>query len=345
MKPSRRVNTHRRTRDYAQGQSLKWCGMRPALQYQPDRDQIALASDLETPIAELLPLERLRTSAGCESASAWRQLEDLGVLTAGAPEEAGGSGLGATELSLMAIALGRSLASPAVIASLAARTLAPAYAQARAAAAFPGAGVWLDEPGAELVLARRIDGGVAIYAMPAGTELDGGDIWGVSLKSGELDAPLVEVSAADALKARLVMAAALAGIAEATLAMAVEYAKTRKQFGWPIGAFQAVKHHCANMAIAARSARDLSTFAAVAIDTGRTDAAFRTESAFLVAANAAIDNAGTNIQVHGAIGFSAEADPHHFLKRARLLVALGGGVEEAAICVADALAASERGEA
>src|SRR3546814_7592323 len=86
--------------------------------------------------------------------------------------------------------------------------------------------------------------------------------------------------------------------------MGVDYAGLREQFGRPIGTFQAVKHHCANMAIAARCARDQVSFAAVAIDEGRADAALQVESALFVAGTAAIENAGKNIQIHGGIGFS-----------------------------------------
>ncbi|WP_331274484.1 acyl-CoA dehydrogenase family protein [Sphingobium sp. JAI105] len=102
-----------------------------------------------------------------------------------------------------------------------------------------------------------------------------------------------------------------------------------EQFGRPIGSFQAVKHHCANMAVAARNAIDLVTYAAVAADQARPDAAFLANSAFIIAAQGAIDNAGRNIQIHGGIGFSDEADAHLFLKRGQLLATIGGGVEAA----------------
>jgi alkylation response protein AidB-like acyl-CoA dehydrogenase len=117
--------------------------------------------------------------------------------------------------------------------------------------------------------------------------------------------------------------------------MAVAYAKVREQFGRPIGSFQAVKHHCANMAIAARSARDQVTFAAIAIDDGREDAALQVECALLTAGEAALENAGKNIQIHGGIGFSDEADPHLILKRTRVLLALAGGLEAAVNRISD----------
>jgi alkylation response protein AidB-like acyl-CoA dehydrogenase len=132
----------------------------------------------------------------------------------------------------------------------------------------------------------------------------------------------------------LIDAAALAGMAAAVLEMSVAYAGMREQFGRPIGSFQAVKHHCANMAIAARCARDQTTFAAVALDEGRADAQMQVECAFYVAGSAALENAGKNIQIHGGMGFSDEADPHLFLKRAQLLITIAGGLEAASARIA-----------
>jgi alkylation response protein AidB-like acyl-CoA dehydrogenase len=146
----------------------------------------------------------------------------------------------------------------------------------------------------------------------------------------------VKFDAAALLRLRLIDAAALAGIARAALDMGVAYAGIREQFGRPIGSFQAVKHHCANMAIAANCARDQTAFAAVAVDDDRADAIMQVESALLVAGKAALENAAKNIQIHGGIGFSDEADPHLLLKRAQLLIAISGGLEAANHRVANA---------
>jgi alkylation response protein AidB-like acyl-CoA dehydrogenase len=71
------------------------------------------------------------------------------------------------------------------------------------------------------------------------------------------------------------------------------------------------------------------------VDDDREDAALQVESAFYVAGSAAIDNCGKNIQVHGGMGFSDEADPHRLLKRARVLVEIAGGLEAALTRIAD----------
>ena len=62
---------------------------------------------------------------------------------------------------------------------------------------------------------------------------------------------------------------------------------------------------------------------------GRSDAAMEVEYAFAVAGSAALENAKLSIQIHGGLGFSDEADPHLFLKRAQLLIAIAGGLEAA----------------
>jgi alkylation response protein AidB-like acyl-CoA dehydrogenase len=144
-----------------------------------------------------------------------------------------------------------------------------------------------------------------------------------------LGEPIARFEAPQLLRLRLIDAAALAGISQAAVDMSVAYAETRAQFGRPIGSFQAVKHHCANMVSAARRARDQTCFAAVAIDEGREDAALQVECALFVAGSAALENASKNIQIHGGMGFSDEADPHLLIKRAQLLSTLAGGLEAA----------------
>jgi hypothetical protein len=158
---------------------------------------------------------------------------------------------------------------------------------------------------------------------------------GLAAASGEarashgLGEPIARFAAPQLLRLRLIDAAALAGISHAAVDMSVAYAGMRAQFGRPIGSFQAVKHHCANMVSAARRARDQTCFAAVAIDEGRDDAALQVECALFVAGSAALENAGKNIQIHGGMGFSDEADPHLLLKRTQLLTAIAGGLEAA----------------
>lgn len=114
---------------------------------------------------------------------------------------------------------------------------------------------------------------------------------------------------------RLLLASELEGIAAACLDHAVDYAKQREQYGRPIGSFQAIKHHCADMAIALDGLQPAVMYAALALEEGYQDAALATRIAFSTALETAETCASTNLQVHGGIGFTEEASPHLYLKR------------------------------
>lgn len=303
--------------------------------YRPNADQLALASTMGESLQELLPLRRLHGSFH-EDAATWKSLEEIGVFAIALSEGQGGSGLGAVEEALIVMCLGRHLASAGVLATIGAAHLRQDGRQSgvmRAAAAYRDGGrvILVEEPGADIVLLRE-QAGAALHRMPArrpDCPLDS-RLWLAALRHvSDAGEPLLHCDARGLERLRLIDAAALAGIAEATLEMAVAYSKERKQFGRPIGSFQAIQHHCANMAIAARCARDQVGFAAAAIDAGHPDAGLQVECALLMAGSAALENAGRNIQIHAGMGFSDEADPHLFLKRARLLVTIAGGLESA----------------
>ena len=303
--------------------------MFPEIQYHPSPDQRAIVAELETAIAEILPVSRLHKQRH-ESSSTWDALEDLGIFDLAVEEALGGAGLGAVEEALLAAALGRQLASPSVFAKCGSAHAATRV-EGRTAVAFTSRnGITLvREPDADVVLFRSGDKS-ALYAINGeGTAFDGNP-WLDEMGPCSGLGPKISKFDADGLtRLRLIDAAALAGLAGAALEMAVNYAQVREQFGRPIGTFQAIKHHCANMAVAARQAIDIVTFAATAFDHGREDVDFLVESAFLTATEAALENSGKNIQIHGGIGFSDESNAHLFLKRANALIAIGGGTEAA----------------
>jgi alkylation response protein AidB-like acyl-CoA dehydrogenase len=119
------------------------------------------------------------------------------------------------------------------------------------------------------------------------------------------------------------------GAAARLLDMTVSYAGQREQFGAPIGSFQAVKHHCADMAVAVEAGRASLWAAALALDTA--SAAARSRAASAAAAytkSAAAKVAGTALQVHGGIGFTWEHDLHLFLRRIKVDEAFNGSVTE-----------------
>jgi alkylation response protein AidB-like acyl-CoA dehydrogenase len=304
--------------------------------YIPGAEQLAVAAALDQSLAALLPLSRLHRAAH-EDEACWASLEEIGVFAIGASEESGGSGLGVVEEALIVVSLGRQLAAPGVLATLGAAPRQAAGIRRTAAAYRQGQRIIVvDEPGAQCLLLR--DGeGASLHQLPAGLRALEQRLWRSSLgEAQQLGEPLACLDQGQVLRLRLLDAAALAGIAEAALQAAVAYAGLRQQFGKSIGSFQAVKHHCANMVMAARCARDQAGYAAVALAEGRADAALQVECALLVAGTAALDNAGLNIQIHGGIGFSDEADAHLFLKRAQVLLAVAGGLEAAGRRVANA---------
>jgi alkylation response protein AidB-like acyl-CoA dehydrogenase len=104
--------------------------------------------------------------------------------------------------------------------------------------------------------------------------------------------------------------------AERVLETAVAYARTRKQFGVPIGSFQAVKHPLANVFAEIESARSAYHYAAWAVDSGSPDVESAVAIARLTCTGAYRNAALTSLQAHGGIGFTWEYDLHLHLKRA-----------------------------
>jgi alkylation response protein AidB-like acyl-CoA dehydrogenase len=118
------------------------------------------------------------------------------------------------------------------------------------------------------------------------------------------------VLAAAFLRGAVGTAAQQCGLAQRMLDLTAGYAKERRQFGVPIGSFQAVKHHLANARIALEFARPLVYRAAVTLDPVHASMAkCKADEAALVTARAAL-------QCHGAIGYTTEYDLHVYMKRA-----------------------------
>lgn len=112
------------------------------------------------------------------------------------------------------------------------------------------------------------------------------------------------------------LAAEQVGGAQRCLEMAVEYAKTRYQFGRPIGSYQAIKHRCANMLMKVEHAKSAAYYASRVID-DPVEFSIAAPLAASVASEAYVWVAGENIQVHGGIGFTWEHDAHIYFKRAK----------------------------
>jgi alkylation response protein AidB-like acyl-CoA dehydrogenase len=113
------------------------------------------------------------------------------------------------------------------------------------------------------------------------------------------------------------LAAELVGGMQRTLDITVEYAKTRKQFGKPIGTFQAVQHQCADMYLETESSRSAVYYAGWALEENSPDAATAVSIAKMYASDAARTVGNRAIQIHGGMGFTWENDLHLYYRRAK----------------------------
>lgn len=283
------------------------------------------------------PLSRLRKSEVDDMA----RLADFGAFALALPEELGGTGFTVVEEALVHVLFGhrlvsvRSLAIP-LAARLCgeiglnelARDIASGKCRVCPATSLPKSLLLIDGDGADLALVfgdRKLD--LIDIAGPHGEPVDGlgRGISMTRLAPGEARPVGGRKGGFLPNLADLLASAQMLGIAEATRDMAVAYAGMREQFGKPIGAFQSIKHHCANMALGAELLSAQLDMAAIALSGGREDSDFQIAALRLLAPQIALRNARTCIQVHGAIGFSAEAEAHHFVKQVHLLRQLGRG--------------------
>jgi alkylation response protein AidB-like acyl-CoA dehydrogenase len=113
------------------------------------------------------------------------------------------------------------------------------------------------------------------------------------------------------------LCAEMVGGVQKVLETSTEYAKTRHQFGKPIGIYQAVSHKIADMLVASESGRSATYYAAWAVDANAPDRSLAASMAKAYVSDAYRKVAGDGIQVHGGIGFTWEHDMHLYFKRAK----------------------------
>ncbi|MBO9520863.1 MAG: acyl-CoA/acyl-ACP dehydrogenase [Nocardioidaceae bacterium] len=228
----------------------------------------------------------------------WKRLADLGLTALVAPEEDGGLGGTLVDLVVAFEVLGHELAVGPWIESAA---LAPQVDGAMVTAAAPP----LSPYAADAQVARLLSG------TP-----------GALHQSIDSTRTLTEVSDAEVLdeealdRAVLACAAQLLGAGERVLADSVTYVQQRKQFGRAIGSYQAIKHQLADVRIALDFVRPLVHGAALG--------EVPVSAAKVAAADGAYRAARTGLQVHGAIGYTAEFDLSLWLNRIRALVTAWG---------------------
>lgn len=269
-----------------------------------------------------------------------RQFAELGWVALGLPESHGGFGFGATEEALLFREAGRALVTPRLLAAVSAARLAATRGdkaraallvagEAEAALAVPDGrhGVFLiDADGADDIV--LVGDHVSLLPADAFTnrELVRSTDETVRLERATLNRDVLEIAGVSGAGTHLslLVAAQLAGSAEAVRDLTVAHAGERTQFGQKICTFQAVSHPLADMAVRCEAALSQVKVAAIALREGREDAEFQVVAARIVALDAALSNAQSAVQLHGGMGFTAEYPVHFHLKRAHLLDQVGG---------------------
>jgi alkylation response protein AidB-like acyl-CoA dehydrogenase len=324
-------------------------------------DQQAIKRTAKDMLAERFKLEKVRelAEAGEYHDEAWKEMCELGWAGIFIDEQHGGQGLGLVELVILCEELGYALA-PVPFLSNAAAGLAiqgagsdeqkqkwlPGIASGEARGALgvvraegggPGGGppdageakLVPDAVGADVIVLYGSDGAQLVEAANAEVEAldvidstrsyasvraDGGD----SL-SGESDAHGRFATA---------LSAELTGVAQRTMEMAVAYARDRKQFDRPIGAYQGVSHRCAQMLLEVEGSRSTTYHAGWCGDAEPESLPLAASMAKAYSSDAGWRVTASALQVLGGIGFTWEHDLHFFLKRAKVDGSLYGSAAE-----------------
>jgi len=302
-------------------------------------DQVALTEGMQALCAGRFDKKTVRGLAdvGGIDRALWSELAATGVFSLPLAEDDGGVGLGWVDAALVFEQLGRALVpGPLVAAALAAGSSDSSVEGVAAGDVVP------------TIVERPRGGGVVVVDYAAVSDvlivLDDAGVWQVdpaSIIIAEVPRPLDPLTPVgevagelpqgdqigDAAIANLwrtrgvVLSSALQlGLAAGATDLAVAYAKEREQFGKPIGAFQAVKHLCADMLAQVEVARAAVYQAGVALDDAEAFDPERGASVARVVASEAGNFCGRGcIQVHGGMGYTWEIDAHLFLKRSWVL--------------------------
>jgi alkylation response protein AidB-like acyl-CoA dehydrogenase len=280
------------------------------MHFLPTPDQLELQRGVRDVLSSAFPLERLE---GGWTESLWQVLTDTGVFSLRTELD-----LGLVEAVLVFEELGRACVPGPLVASF--------------LLAGDGAGpvTVLDAQTHPLLVAHLdVSRNVLVISGETSAVVAAADVTGEPVPQ-PLDplTPLTELATVptgtaygDPHRLRregaLLTAALQLGLAARMTELAVDYAKSRQQFGRVIGSFQAVKHICADMFVRAELARAAVHAAAVTLDdAGVGDPARAVAGAKLLADEAATGNARGCVQVHGGMGFTWDVPVHYFVKRA-----------------------------
>jgi alkylation response protein AidB-like acyl-CoA dehydrogenase len=306
-------------------------------------EHVELARSLREWAASLGGREAVRdvdSDAGATFADSWKACVEMGVATIGLAEAYGGGGGSVLDQAVALEACAHELVPGPLLSTAVAALVAPC------AEIGDGAAVALvHEPGlaGDLSGATHVLGADGLVALTGATPALGVDL---TRRYGAVDVAPAEPR--DLVRRTMVTLAAAeaAGVARWCLETAVDYAKVREQFGQKIGAFQAVKHLCAEMleTSEAVTAAAWDVAAAAFAGDGQSDDqwAYAADVAEVTCFDGAVAVAKSCIQVLGGIGFTYEHDAHLYLRRALGLRALVGDADAAALRLTERSVAGDR---
>ena len=284
-------------------------------------------------------------------ATLWKAAAEQGWLAVLVPEEHDGLGLGLVEAQVIARALGAGVAPGpwrgTVLAAEAIRLAGsddqraswlPRLAAGDAVGTYSARG---QVPGtlpaveygaiADVLIARSADGLALVTdgaAAPRGSYDGTVRLADVTAEAGAvLPGATAEVLAELTARGAVLVAADLVGLAREALTRTVAYDRERRQFGVPVGSFQAIKHALADLHVAVTLAEHATLYAAHALDTRLDGADLAVSVAKAKAGDAALDATAAMIQYHGGIGYTWEHEAHLFYKRAKRLAGQFGNAD------------------
>ncbi|MGZ4172847.1 MAG: acyl-CoA dehydrogenase family protein [Solirubrobacteraceae bacterium] len=284
------------------------------------------------------PFAKVREAAdsGAYDPQLWSELVELGWPAIAVAEPYGGQGLGAVELAVLLEELGYACAATPLLSSATAAAVIqttgsdaqrerwlPSLASGQSTAGLGTRELAADAADAAVIL--LLDGDEVVVVDRATADVDAITTIDGTRRFATVQGDGEPLGAGASARIRAAVAAEVVGVCQRALEMTIEYVKERKQFGVPVGSFQAVAHRCAQMLLGTESARSTAYFAAWAADDDQDRLPEAAALAAAAAADAGREVTASAIQAHGGIGFTWEADVHWLYKRAQLDAALLGG--------------------
>lgn len=315
------------------------------MEFNFTEDQRLLQETVRDFLTGECPVDFVRAQWETESGRSpefWAKFAEIGVPGLLVPEEHGGLGMDEVDLVLVMVEIGRAALAEAIVPTAAvavplirdcgnevlASTWLPKIAAGEAIVAVgqPASPLVPEAEVADLLILRSGDG---LYAVPAAdaritpqrsndpsqklATVDFDPKPEQLIASGG-DADRLETAALD--RGALAAAAQQLGACHQLIQMSVEYTTERKQFGVPIGTFQAVKHHVANVRVALEYAHSHVERAAHSVAHDTKSRSVDVSMAKIAAGEAALLGSANSLQVHGALGYTWEQDLHVWMRRA-----------------------------